>query len=255
MVAAIWSSPMQQALAMPARFFGRFFVNHGLLEIVDRPQWYVVPGGSKQYVNAIAQALGSRANTNRRVDRVRRHAGGVEVTTQGGHRYQADHVIMATHSDQALALVDSPNNLECDVLGAIPYHPNRAILHTDSRLLPKRRLARASWNYRLPRGVAANSEALLTYNMNMLQSLDTRETYCVSLNVPDGMLDASKVIAEFEYMHPVFDNTSVAATARWSEINSVDRISYCGAYWRNGFHEDGLYSAIRAVEPLGGTLA
>jgi len=238
MVAAIWSSSVDQAFAMPVSFFARFFVNHGLLDITNRPQWFVVEGGSRSYVNVI-QA--------------------VRLRTQSGYEDSADHVIIATHSDEALALLGDASDAEASILGAIGYQENHAVLHTDASVLPRHKRAWAAWNYHLPAlaGVAQPAAAL-TYNMNILQSLKpapdadgNRAVYCVSLNPAPGAIDPQRVIDEYRYSHPIYSAASIAASARRAEISGTNRTSYCGAYWRNGFHEDGLVSALDAVHPFG----
>ncbi len=256
MVAAIWSSSVSQALTMPVSFFGNFFVNHGLLEISNRPQWYVVPGGSRSYVEKIEARMGDRIRKNVAVTSVRRSADEVEVTTANGEVVTADHVVMATHTDQALALLDDPSRVEREILGDMLYQDNHVVLHTDISVLPKRKLAWASWNYLVHEDAGFEHEATqLTYNMNMLQSLDCEQTYCVTLNPPAGMIASERIVEEFNYSHPLFSEASVAAAARIDEISGHNRTSYCGAFWRNGFHEDGLVSAINAVAPLGASLA
>lgn len=255
MVAAIWSSSVAQALKMPVSFFGNFFVNHGLLEITNRPQWYVVPGGSRTYVEKIAAQLGDRIRCNEKVTAVKRTGSEIEVTTVNGDVTTADHVVLATHTDQALALLEDPTDVEREILGDMPYQANHVVLHTDATVLPKRKRAWASWNYLVHETDGFQTEATqLSYNMNILQSLESEKTYCVTLNPPEGMIASSHVIDEFSYSHPVYNNASVAAAKRIDEISGHNRTSFCGAFWRNGFHEDGLVSAMNAVAPLGASL-
>ncbi|HLS98673.1 MAG: FAD-dependent oxidoreductase [Porticoccaceae bacterium] len=244
MGAAIWSTSLDLMLDFPATFFARFFHNHGLLSINDRPQWYVVKGGSRAYVEAMTRRYRERIRLSSPVTRVRRFADRVEVEANGQlDTYQA--VFFACHSDQALAMIDDATALEKAVLGAFPYQRNSALLHSGTELLPDRPRAWASWNYRLPRDDAG--KATLTYYMNRLQSLPCREHLCVTLN-NDAAVPADKVIAAMSYDHPLFTRASVAAQARQVEINGLRRSFFCGAYWRNGFHEDGVVSALNALD-------
>ncbi len=242
MGAAIWSMQPAAMFSFPAMTFLRFFRNHGLLQIRDRPRWRTVTGGSARYADKLVARYRDRIRLGTPVTCVQRREASVRVLTghDAGH---FDAVFMATHSDQALRLLDRPAAAEKSILGAIPYQANEAVLHTDTALLPTRRRAWASWNYHLP--VARRSRATLTYNMNILQRLDAGQTYCVTLNETEAV-DSSKIIAAFNYDHPVYSRDSVRAQRRHAEINGLDRIYYCGAYWRYGFHEDGLQSALRA---------
>jgi len=256
MVAAIWSSSVSQALAMPVAFFGNFFVNHGLLDIVNRPQWYVVPGGSRSYVDVIAKRLGDRIRSNTPVAAISRRHDGVDITTTHGEVVSADHVVIATHTDQALNLLQDPSDAEARILGQMPYTENHVVLHTDTSVLPKRPKAWASWNYFVRESAGFDQTATqLSYNMNMLQSLACEKTYCVTLNPARAMIRDDAVIEEFNYSHPAYSEASIAAAAKINDISGVNRTSYCGAFWRNGFHEDGLVSAINAVAPLGASLS
>ncbi len=248
MGAAIWSTDLEQMLDFPAAFFVRFFHNHGLLTLNDRPQWFVVEGGSRTYVDAMLRRYRDRVRLSCPVTSVRRHADRVEVLANGlSDSYEA--VFLACHSDQALAMLDDASTLEQQVLGAIPYQKNSALLHTGSNLLPDRPRAWASWNYRLPasRLPGKGGKASLTYYMNRLQSLDCPEHLCVTLN-NDAAVPDDKVLAEMTYEHPLFTRAGVAAQARQFELNGLRRSFFCGAYWRNGFHEDGVASALNALE-------
>ncbi len=244
MIAAIWSAEPDSVRSMPAAFLLRFFENHGLLQLRNRPQWRVIEGGSREYVRKMIDGHRDRIRLNCAATLVRRTAEGVEVTSDAYGTERFDAVFFACHSDQALAILADPTATERDVLGAIQYQPNQAILHTDTRLLPRREKAWASWNYQLPQD--PTERVTVTYNMNILQRLQTEETYCVTLN-SEAQIDRRKVLRTIEYEHPMYSAEAVAAQARQAEIN-VDRTYFCGAYWRNGFHEDGVVSALAAIE-------
>jgi predicted NAD/FAD-binding protein len=255
MGAAIWSASPDEMLAFPARFFVRFFHNHGFLQVEGRPVWRVVEGGSARYVEALIRPFRERVHVSTPVRSVRRMADGVEVELARGERQRFDHVVLATHSDTALALLADPSPVERSVLGAIRYQENEAVLHTDASLLPKRRKVWASWNYHLldPGGQGAEGvnphRATLTYWMNRLQGLDCPEELCVTLNHSQAV-QPSRVLRRMTYHHPHFDLPTVAAQRRWSEVSGVNRTSFAGAYWRYGFHEDGVMSGLRVVEAL-----
>ena len=243
MAAAVWSADLQLMYQFPARYLIRFFHNHGLLSVADRPQWYVIKGGSKTYVEALTRGFSDKIRLKSPVTSVERREDGVWVTSRHGEeRYDA--LFMACHSDQALALLQAPTEMEQQVLGAIHYQPNEILLHTDSSVLPRRRRAWAAWNYHLLQG--DQGRVPVTYNMNILQGLDCKEQLCVTLNNSDAV-DPSKILKRIHYHHPIYTRESVAAQARQSEINR-DGIYYCGAYWRYGFHEDGVVSALAALE-------
>lgn len=243
MAAAVWSADLQLMYQFPARYLIRFFHNHGLLSVADRPQWYVIKGGSKTYVEALTRGFSDKIRLKSPVTSVERREDGVWVTSRHGEeRYDA--LFMACHSDQALALLQAPTEIEQQVLGAIHYQPNEILLHTDSSVLPRRRRAWAAWNYHLLPG--DQGRVPVTYNMNILQGLDCKEQLCVTLNNSDAV-DPSKILKRIHYHHPIYTRESVAAQARQSEINR-DGIYYCGAYWRYGFHEDGVVSALAALE-------
>lgn len=243
MGAAIWSTHPARMLDCPAQFFIRFFHNHGMLSVNDRPQWRVVQGGSRSYVEKLTAGFRDRIRTSTPAYGVRRVPGGVEVLSAMG-RQQFDAVFLACHSDQALRLLQDPTQAEREVLGAMPYQANDVVLHTDTRLLPKRRLAWAAWNYHV---LARPHDAVaVTYNMNQLQSLEAPVTFCVTLNRTDE-IDPARIIGRYSYEHPLFTPAAVAAQARHSELNGAHGVYYCGAYWRYGFHEDGVVSALAAV--------
>jgi uncharacterized protein len=243
MGAAIWSTDPAQMLDFPARFFIRFFINHGLLSVSDRPQWRTIQGGSRRYVERLIAPFREKVRLNTPVRGVTRHADHVDVhLDQGTQRFDA--LFLACHSDQALALLADPTPAEREVLSAIPYQANQAVLHTDTSLLPKRRLAWAAWNYLMPDG--PGGRVRLTYDMNILQDLDAPETLCVTLNAGDR-IDPRRVIAVRTYHHPLFTRAGIAAQARHREVDGTLRTYYCGAWWGNGFHEDGVVSALDAL--------
>jgi len=244
MAAAIWSAEPVSVMDMPVAFLVRFFANHGLLQLEDRPKWRVIKGGSRQYVNKLVSAHRDRVRLNSPVRRVRRLGEQVQVQTDAAGSETFDAVFFACHSDQALALLQDPTKAEREVLGAIQYQSNEAILHTDSTLMPRRRHAWAAWNYHIPEDKTRH--VAVTYNMNILQGLSTQKDYCVTLN-SDADIDPHRIIARVQYEHPIYSRDAVAAQQRQAEINS-DRTFYCGAYWRNGFHEDGVVSALHAVQ-------
>jgi uncharacterized protein len=249
MGAAIWSAGTATLRNFPARYFVRFFHNHGMLTVDDRPQWRTVRGGSARYVEKLTAGYRERVRLNSPVESVRRSAAGVFVKSAGAEVERFDRVFFACHSDQALRLLADASASERAVLGAIRYQRNEVLLHTDVSVLPKRRLAWAAWNYHLLDGLVnrATDRVAVTYHMNILQRLTTRTPLLVTLNMADRV-DPKKVIRELSYEHPVFTPEAVAAQARQSEINGADRAYFCGAYWGFGFHEDGVVSALNALE-------
>ena len=245
---AVWSAEPGQMWSFPAAFLARFFHNHGMLGLRDRPQWRTVTGGSRRYVEEITRPFAARIRLNAPVRSITRHAHGVEVAADGCEPELFDEVVIASHSDQALAMLTDPSPSEREVLGAIAYQPNEAVLHTDESILPRRRAAWASWNFHLTDPPSQRSA--LTYWMNNLQRLETETNFCVSLNMTEHV-DPAKVIRTIQYSHPVFTPGAVAAQQRHGEISGVNRTRYCGAYWRWGFHEDGVVSALNALEGIG----
>jgi predicted NAD/FAD-binding protein len=245
MGAAIWSTDPQRMLAFPATAFVRFFHHHGLLTVNDHPQWRVIEGGSRQYVDKLVAPFRRRIQLGTPVSRVRRFDDHVLIRTAGGETGRYDAVFLACHSDQALAMLETPTAQEREVLGAIPYQRNTAVLHTDTRQLPRRRRAWAAWNYH--RLAQPQRQVAVTYNMNILQGIDSPETFCVTLN-NDEAIDPARILKRVSYDHPVFTLAAVAAQRRQHEINGAHRTWYCGAYWRNGFHEDGVVSALDALQ-------
>jgi len=244
MAAAIWSAEPVSVPDMPLQFLVQFFRNHGLLQLKDRPQWRVIKGGSREYVEKLVAGHRDRIRLGAAVQGIRRHTDGVEVVSAGGDIEWYDSVFVACHSDQALAMLADATDVERDVLGAIGYQRNEAVLHTDKALMPSRRNAWAAWNYHVPS--ERHDHVSVTYHMNTLQSLDVKTDYLVTLNNTDA-IDPDKILKRIEYEHPMYTLESVGAQQRQAEIN-VDRTFFCGAYWRNGFHEDGVVSALNAVE-------
>ncbi|PSF12231.1 FAD-dependent oxidoreductase [Marinobacter fuscus] len=248
MGAAIWSAPEIVLEQFPIRFFLQFFNNHGMLSVDDRPTWRVISGGSATYVDRMMDRLGDCTHLNSPVSLVVRDDNGVTVHSNGQtHRF--DQVVFACHSDQALAMLESPTDEERAILGAIEYQKNDVVLHTDSQVLPSNRRAWAAWNYRIPEH--STQPVSVTYNMNILQNFDDApETFCVTLNRSHD-IDPGAVIKRFDYNHPVFTLEAVAAQDRYDEIGNRNRSHFCGAYWFNGFHEDGVRSALRVTRAFG----
>ena len=247
MGAAIWSADSTDFVKFPAAAFLRFFNNHGLLGIRDRPQWRTVVGGSVNYVNAITKKLGERVRLASPVTAVARVSQGVVVRTESMSDV-FDHVILATHSDQALALLESPTPAESEILSAIKYRANHATLHTDEQLMARRPRARASWNWRRREGVSAPT---LTYDLTRLEGLKAQKRVYLTLNQPEAV-GREHVLCSMTYWHPVFDSSAMRAQRRHGEISGRDGISFVGAYWGFGFHEDGARSAVdvcRALAP------
>ena len=252
MAASVWSAAPGELGRFPARFLARFFENHGFLEVDERPQWLVVRGGSKSYVEALIRPFAHRIRLRTPVARVERDESGVELVLGSGERQRFDQVVFATHSDQALALLARPTRAEREVLGAIAYQQNEAVLHTDTRLLPRRRKCWASWNYHVldERERAQRPDRVaLTYWMNGLQGLEGKTQFCVTLNRGDAV-DPERVLRRITYHHPCFTPAALAAQQRWDEVSGRNRTSYCGAYWGFGFHEDGVRSGQRAARGL-----
>lgn len=250
MGSAIWSMSLADMLSFPLQFFVRFCKNHGLLSVSDRPTWQVIEGGSRSYVAPLTASFAERIRLNCPVSRVVRDDNGVTLHSAAGEE-RFDKVVFACHSDQALALLDQASTAERDILGALPYASNDVVLHTDTRLLPERPLAWASWNYRL--GGPSDQPAAVTYNMNILQGIDSATTFCVSLN-QSAAIDPGKILARFRYAHPQYSLAGTAAQARWQELQGAQHSYFCGAYWANGFHEDGVVSALRVARAFGETL-
>ena len=247
MGSAIWSADGGTIMDFPALFFVRFFKNHGLLQVKNRPQWRVIEGGSREYLRPLCQPFEDRIHLNSPVASITRQPGrGVTITLDDGAVHQFDQVVIAAHSDQALRMLGDASDEEREILGALPYQSNEVVLHTDTRLLPRNDKTWSSWNYRL--GVD-DRRAVVTYNMNILQGIDAPETFCVTLNQTEA-INPHKILGRFSYDHPAFSLEGIAAQERWGDINGVRDTWFCGAYWRNGFHEDGVVSALRVAEAL-----
>ncbi len=257
MGAAIWSCPVGTFENFPIRFIVEFYINHGLLSVRNRPTWRIIDGGSRNYVVKMAERFRDRIRLSTPVEQVRRSANDVVIVPRNGPPESFDHVVFACHSDQALRMLADPTATERAVLSEFPYGRNIAVLHTDRSVLPKRRRAWASWNYHVSGQSSktnlssSNSEqaATVTYQMNLLQHLRSRHVFNVTLN-SDEQIDSAKVLRRIEYHHPIFTVRRAAAQARHRELINVYRTSFCGAYWGNGFHEDGVVSALRVCEAL-----
>lgn len=245
MGSAIWSTEARQMLDFPARFFVRFFHHHGMLTVNDRPQWRVIKGGSIRYVEALTASFRERIRLNTPVEHVRRLKRSVGVKPLNGPEETFDWVFFACHSDTALTMLKDPSAAEREILSAIPYQENSVYLHTDRSLLPRRKLAWAAWNYHVT--AAPIDRVAVTYNMNILQGLDSTEPLLVTLNHTRN-INPAHVIKRLTYHHPLYTTAGTMAQARHAEISGVNRTAYCGAYWRNGFHEDGVVSALTALE-------
>jgi len=250
MGAAVWSSSVEQMLGFPARYFVQFFKNHGFLAVNERPVWRVVSGGSRSYHDPLTTPFRERIRLNTPVLAIQRLDDGVRLKLggRGVGETDFDQVILASHSDQALKLLSEPSPLEREVLGAFVYQRNETVLHTDTSVMPRRKLAWAAWNYLVPK-VRQNTVSV-TYDMNILQGIEAPETFLVSLNL-ETRLDPEKVLRRFTYHHPVYTPRAVGAQKRWSEISGKSRTHFCGAYWGYGFHEDGVSSALRVCESFG----
>ena len=247
MGAAIWSCPMETFESFPIRFIIEFYINHGLLLLTGRPTWRTIVGGSREYAKKITEPFDHLIRLNSPVIGVSRDPDHVNVTTRSGTE-QFDEVIFACHSDQALKILKDADNVEADVLSQFPYSQNSAILHTDESVLPSHRRAWASWNYHIKK--ERNDRPSVTYNMNILQHLKTDATVCVSLN-EDDHIDEAKILGTYNYSHPVFTVQRDAAQQRHQDLIRHRRTSYCGAYWGNGFHEDGVNSGLAVCNAFG----
>lgn len=250
MGSAIWSADPGSFADIPIATFARFFDNHGLLRLGDQPRWRTIEGGAAHYVEALLRPLAGRVQLGAAVEKVvRRPAdGNIELRTEAGDLVEFDHVVLATHSDQALRLLADPSDAEREILGSIRYQPNRATLHTDERLLPRTRRARASWNYH--RTAVDTGQAMVTYDLNRLQGIESTRPILLTLNREDE-IDPSTIVASFDYDHPVLDAAAVRAQRRRDEISGQRCTSFAGAYWGYGFHEDGVQSALHVARTLG----
>jgi predicted NAD/FAD-binding protein len=249
MAAAIWSSSFSDILDYPAETFARFYNNHGLLTLFNHPQWYYVEGGSRSYVEKFLMNFTGTVHKHKPVSTIKRKNKKITIICKDGYNEDFDAVVIATHADEALELLHKPTDAEKKLLGAWSYSTNRTILHTDTSFLPKMRRVWASWNY-INRPDESNNPVAVTYWMNLLQNLDTKKTYCVTLN-PDREVDPDKVIAEFEYKHPIFNFESLDSQDKLNTLNGEKNTYFCGAYFRYGFHEDGCLSGVNVAKLLG----
>ncbi|MGH8159970.1 MAG: NAD(P)/FAD-dependent oxidoreductase [Rhodanobacter sp.] len=247
MASALWSSPATQILGFPARYLVQFMANHQMLQVSDRPQWRVVRGGSSHYVQALRAHWPVHERLNCAVRSIRRHADGAVVESAAGAEH-FDQLVLACHSDQALALLTDASEREHAILGAMPYQANDTVLHTDASVLPVRRKAWAAWNAWLPRD--PGEACTVSYCMNLLQGIESPEPFVVTLN-RTAAIDPDKVLARMHYHHPLYSHASVAAQRRKAEIQGQRRTWFAGAYWGWGFHEDGMRSAVEVAAALG----
>lgn len=247
MAAAIWSSDPVQILDFPAAYFGRFFHNHGLLSVNDRPQWRTICGGSRNYVAPLIAPFRDKVQLNAPVESIRRAPDHVLVKSRNQEAQRFDQVVLACHSDQALAMLADATLAEREILGAIAFQDNDTILHTDSAMLPRSQRAWAAWNYH--RFQSDAREVCVTYHMSLLQKLSTPQPLLVSLNATDR-INPDRILRRIRYRHPVYSTASVQARGRWDEISGHNRTHYCGAYWGYGFHEDGVRSGKAVADSL-----
>ena len=244
MGSAIWSSNIDSMLKFPALFFIKFFNNHGMLNINDRPQWLTITNGSKEYVTKLTASIKKNIKLNCAVNAVRRNKDSVEVThSEGVEKF--DYIFFACHSDEALKIIMDPSDNEREVLSSIPYSKNEVTLHTDQSVMPKNKLSWAAWNYNIDN--ANDAPIALTYNMNILQNLKSDHTILVTLN-DSGNIDSNKILKKITYEHPLFSTQSIEAQNKFELISAYNRTSFAGAYWGNGFHEDGIRSAYNAIK-------
>ena len=248
MMGCIWSCPTDQMLQFPVATMIRFCYNHGLIQITDRPQWWTVKGGAKHYVEKIISGIADK-RLNTPVRRIMREAAGVHVTTDAGTEW-FDKVVLATHSDQSLAILSSPSAAEQRALSAIRYQPNRAVLHTDTSVLPKKKIAWAAWNYeRAEQTSCETSQVCLHYLLNMLQPLPFTQSVVVSLN-PLKDIARNHIMGEFDYAHPVFDLAAIRAQGEVAVLQGQQNTYFCGAWTGYGFHEDGLKSGLKVADHI-----
>ncbi|MFM2477837.1 NAD(P)/FAD-dependent oxidoreductase [Celerinatantimonas sp. MCCC 1A17872] len=254
MAAAIWSTSLNDIRQFSMRFFARFFNHHGLLDITNRPQWYVIPGGSSEYIKPLLKNCQEHIRLNSEVTSIKRSKDGVTLTCADNWRWQGDEVIFACHSNQALAILgDDASAQEKELLQALRYQSNEVFLHQDESLLPSIEKARASWNYRItPQGHGDDLPASVSYYMNRLQGFHSELPFVVTLN-PSEAIDSATILGHYQYDHPLFDCKTSYYQGKRHLINGHNHSWYCGAYWYNGFHEDGVRSANDVVESLTGT--
>ena len=253
MAAAIWSATQNEILQFPARTLLSFWRNHGLLSLKDRPRWQTVAGGSHQYLKAFSRSFCGRIKLGADIQTIRRNPDGVEIVHRDGETEEYDEVIVATHANEALALLETPTPEENTLLGTWRYQDNRTLLHTDVSFLPPNPKAWASWNYVEHKQDKPDTPVPVTYYMNLLQGLKTIDTYCVTLN-PDREPKPGSLIKEIHYQHPVFDLAAVATQEKLRGLNGKNRTSFCGSYFGYGFHEDAVRSAVQVAETFGVSL-
>lgn len=251
MLAAIWSAAPNTVEQLPAYFILGFMHNHGLMRLRNRPKWRTIVGGARRYVEALLAPIASSVRLRAPVSRIERQARGVLVHPENASPEEYDAVVLATHADRSLAMLADATSSEREVLGALPYQSNTAVLHSDKNQLPRNKRARASWNYRIPVGsTVAQNSASVTYDLNRLQNVPAIDPILVTLN-PAETIDPKAIYQTITYRHPAFNLQSVAAQRSWKEINGVRRTWFCGAYWGYGFHEDGVNSALRVAGQFG----
>jgi uncharacterized protein len=252
MTSAVWSCAPLAAKEFPAAMLVRFFDNHNFLTMTEQYQWKTIPGGCSRYLKPITAPLGSRMATGVNIVRVARDIHGVTLHFAGERPpLRFDHAVFGNHGQCVLPLIENPTDTEREVLQQFHTTANDVVLHTDDALLPRREAARASWNYLLHLDARNGSGPVtMTYHMNRLQSLGVSENYCVTLNA-NGQIRPDKVLRKFVYHHPLYTVDAIRAQQRWSEISGVNRLHFAGAYWSNGFHEDGVNSALRVARALG----
>jgi len=248
---AIWSADPKRFNDFPARYFVQFFKRHAFLNVRKQPQWLVVEGGSSSYIGPLTRRYNERIRLNTPVEWVKRYPDYVEIKPAGLEVERFDQAIIAAHSDQALRMLADPSDQERELLSAIPYQENETILHTDISLLPRKKIAWASWNYHIPR--TGTGRVTITYDMNILQTLKAPTEFCVTLN-PPKRVDPDKIIKEMIYHHPIYTNRGPIAQKLHDQVNGVNRTYFCGAYWGYGFHEDGVNSALAVCKHFGKSL-
>ena len=253
MTSAIWSSGSELAAAYPRDQLLRFLHNHGLLQVTGQPDWRTVVGGSQSYIDPMVRGFRDRIHLGQGVAAIARGADEIEIRLEDGSRHLFDHVVIAAHADQALALLTEPTRLERELLGSWRYSVNDTWLHTDHSLMPRRRNAWASWNYRVPGGGATEDGASMSYHLNRLQGLVGKREYLVTLN-PDREPAPESVIRRMTYTHPIYTSESVSTQGDLQNFNGQNRTHFCGAYFGNAFHEDGLNSAIVVADDFGVSL-
>ena len=244
MGAAIWSSDIKTILNFPAHFFINFFKNHGMLSVTNRPQWLTIKGGSQEYVKKLTSGFKNKIRLNSKIKNIVRYKSYV-VIEDNKSKEKFDYVFFACHSDEALEILKKPTADEIKILSSLPYQKNDIILHTDSSIMPQKKLSWAAWNYNIDS--PDDSPITLTYNMNILQNIKTKDTLLVTLN-PKLPISKGKVIKQLQYTHPKFSKESVIAQLKNKIISGKNRTFYSGAYWGKGFHEDGVKSAYEAVK-------